>query len=122
MRLGTPLVVVDDQRRIRIALQEEGVDVLERASMRLLVKLVVHGLDTASSGRADSLASDPLPTTRWLTAPVDAAPTAARPLDARGSQPDATPTSSGCSAGKRPRLETDTLNGRLARCNSSAVV
>ncbi|KAL2178995.1 uncharacterized protein P884DRAFT_268180 [Thermothelomyces heterothallicus CBS 202.75] len=60
----------------------------------------------------------PPPTIR-PTAPADATPTAAQSLDT-GSQPDATPTGSAGMAEpagqrrKRPRAETDALNGRLA--------
>ncbi len=45
MSLGAPLVIGVRQRiRVRVALQEEGVDMLERASMRIFV-LGPGGLD-----------------------------------------------------------------------------
>ncbi len=52
MHLGAPpvavavaIVIIVSGGRIRVALQEEGVDVLERSSMRLLAKLGPRGLD-----------------------------------------------------------------------------
>jgi hypothetical protein len=73
---------------------------------------------TASDARPDHNhpTSAPPPTIR-PTVPADAKPTAALPLDT-GGQPDATPTGSDGVAvptgqrRKRPRVETDALDGR----------